>query len=168
MPPPDFSLRSVEVSLTPIDRFQEFLESRGKRLTAQKKILVETVFSRHEHFEPDELVAELTRKEGADKVSRPTVYRCLAELEAAGLLRKIELPNRTVYEHDYGYPQHDHLYCERCQRLIEFQSKDLIALRNTVAELQQFFVHGHRFVIHGICLECRQKRRRADRPVDRI
>jgi Fur family transcriptional regulator, ferric uptake regulator len=168
MVPPDFSLRSVEVSLTPMDRFREFLESRGKRLTMQKKALVETVFSRHEHFEADDLVAELTRKDGAEKVSRPTVYRCLSELESAGLLRKIELPNRTVYEHDYGYPQHDHLYCDQCHRLIEFQSKDLVNLRNTVAELHQFFVNGHRFVIHGICSECRQQRRRTDRPVDRI
>ena len=168
MSPPDFSLRSVEVSLSPIDRFQEFLESRGKRITTQKRILVETIFSRHDHFEADELVAELTQKEGAAKVSRPTVYRCLAELESAGLLRKIDLPDRTLYEHDYGYPQHDHLYCDLCHRLIEFQSKDLVALRNTVAELHQFFVQGHRFVIHGICTDCRRQRRRTDRPVDRI
>lgn len=168
MPPSDFSLRNVEVSLTPSDRFQEFLESRGKRLTAQKRSLIETVFSRHEHFEADELVLELAARTGASKVSRPTVYRCLAELEEAGLLRKIQLLGRSVYEHDYGYPQHDHLYCTECRRLIEFQSKELLALRAAVAESHQFQVQGHRFTIHGVCVDCRRQRRRADRPVDRI
>ena len=32
------------------------------------------------------------------------------------------------YEHDYGYPQHEHLYCEKCHNVIEFQNPILDAL----------------------------------------
>ena len=35
------------------------------------------------------------------------------------------LSGRAVYEHDYGYPQHDHLYCQICDKLIEFSSEEL-------------------------------------------
>jgi Fur family ferric uptake transcriptional regulator len=163
----DFSLHDVEVSLTPMERFQEFLESRGKRVTSQRRILVETVFSRHEHFEADELVEELAYKSSEKRVSRPTVYRTLSELVDAGLLRKMSLPGgRLVYEHDYGYPQHDHLYCQKCNKLIEFQSDELIKLRAALAAQYQFQVTGHRLIVQGVCVDCRSHRRK--RPVDQI
>ena len=163
----NFSLGEVQVALTPLERFQEFLDSRGKRITSQRRQLVETVFSRHEHFEADELVEELAHRTDQPRVSRPTVYRTLSELVDAGLLRKISLPGgRLVYEHDYGYPQHDHLYCQKCKKLIEFQSDELLKLRAALAAEYQFQVTGHRLIVQGVCLQCRSQRRK--RPVDLI
>ena len=163
----NFTLGSVEVSSSPVDRFVEFLESRGKRVTQQRRFLVEQVFSRHEHFEADDLVEEFTHGSN-QKISRPTIYRALGEMVDAGLLRKMSLQGRTVYEHDYGYPQHDHLHCQQCQKLIEFQSDELVALCQAVAREHEFQVEGHRFVISGTCNECRQAKRRRRRPVDRV
>jgi Fur family ferric uptake transcriptional regulator len=163
-----FSLGTVEVALSPLERFQEFLASRGKRLTTQRRILVEKVFSGHDHFEADALVEELSYGAGSRRVSRPTVYRTLLELVEAGLLRKMNLPGRLVYEHDYGYPQHDHLYCHECGKLIEFQSADLLRLREAVAREHAFQVTGHRLIVMGICQSCRKARRRRKRPVDLV
>ena len=166
--PKNFSLGSVEVSLSPQERFEEYLQSRGMRNTEQRRILVEHIFSHHQHFDADQLIAQLPLKGSAGYVSRPTVYRTLAEFVDAGLLRKFELNGRTVYEHDYGYPQHDHLYCKHCQKLIEFQSEELLELRNRVAQEHGFRVSGHRFIIHGICDDCVKSRRRTKRKVDQI
>ncbi len=102
--PADFSLGSVQVALSPLQRFEEFLQSRGKRVTSQRRIIVQQVASRHEHFDADQLVDDLSKTEHADNVSRPTVYRTLSEMVEAGLLRKMTLNGRAVYEHDYGYP----------------------------------------------------------------
>lgn len=165
----DFSLGSVDVSLSPAERFAEFLQSRGKRLTQQKKTLLETVFKRHEHFDADDLIDELRQAAGTGKkVSRPTVYRALNELVDAGLLRRMSLNGRQVYEHDYGYPQHDHLHCEMCNKLIEFRSEELEQLRQQVAALRNFRVTGHRFIINGVCEECSKSRRRKKRKLDLI
>lgn len=164
----EFELGSVQVALSPAARFEEFLVSRGKRVTQQRRILVATVFSRHEHFEADDLVEELAYGAPQTRVSRPTIYRTLNELVEAGLLRKMDLPDRTVYEHDYGYPQHDHLYCQQCRKLIEFHSQELVRIRKAVAREHQFQATGYRLVITGICHECRQARRRHRRPVDLV
>jgi len=162
-----FDLESVEVSSSPVERFEEYLESRGKRVTQQRRFIVEKVFSRHEHFEADDLVAELVHADQSVAVSRPTVYRTISEMVEAGLLRKISLVGRTVYEPDYGYPQHDHLYCLSCQTLIEFQSKDLIEIRKSIAKEHQFQAQRFRLIINGICKEC-QDARRKHRKVDRV
>jgi Fur family transcriptional regulator, ferric uptake regulator len=155
----DFSLGSVEVSLSPQERFEEYLQSRGKRITQQRRVLVEEVFRRHDHFDAEDLILHLSRIVGDRRVSRPTVYRTLAELVDAGLLRDMALAGRTVYEHDYGYPQHDHLHCQKCGKLIEFHSDEVAAIRDAVAREHQFHVSGHRLIISGVCSECRVKRR---------
>ncbi|MEM7785358.1 MAG: transcriptional repressor, partial [Planctomycetota bacterium] len=112
-------------------------------------------------------IERLPTKGNPGYVSRPTVYRTLNEFVDAGLLRKFTLDGRSVYEHDYGYPQHDHLYCTKCQRLFEFQSDALIELRNQVAKEHGFKVQNHRFTINGICADCR-KPSRVRRKVDLI
>jgi Fur family ferric uptake transcriptional regulator len=165
--PKEFSLGSVEVALSPLERFEEYLQSRNKRNTQQRRMLVEYVFSHHNHFDADTLMEELYSL-GGDIPSRPTVYRTLNELVDAGLLRRFQLDGRAVYEHDYGYPQHDHLYCTECRRLFEFRSDELVRLRDAVAGKHNFRVAGHRLIITGVCEACGMARRRNRRKQDLV
>lgn len=151
-----FSLGSVPVPLPPEDRFSQFLQGRGKRITRQRQVIVATVFSHHDHFDADELIDHLQDLIARREVSRPTVYRTLAELVEAGMLRKMVLGGRSVYEHEYGYPSHDHLYCQVCNMLIEFHSADLERIRDEVARQHGFHVSSHRMFVTGVCAKCQQ------------
>jgi len=162
------SLGSVEVSLSPLERFEEFLQSREMRMTKPRRLLLEHVFSRHEHFDADTLIDQMPSKGHDGYVGRATVYRTLTEFVDAGLLRVFELDGRHVYEHDYGYPQHDHLYCQDCQKLIEFKNDELFAIRDAVARDNHFRISGHRFIITGICEDCRLSKRRRRKSTDMI
>ena len=124
-------LPAVEVSASPRDKFEEFLATRGLRLTPERAAIVDEVYSSHRHFDGDELTARLVNRKGDVRVSRATVYRALRLMVEAGLLRRVARPNgREVYEHDYGYPQHDHFICRECGQLIEFrQRRDLRSSR---------------------------------------
>jgi Fur family ferric uptake transcriptional regulator len=165
-----YALNAVQVSSSPQERFSEYLQSRGKRITQQRRALVDHVFERHDHFDADELIDNLARVagKGIGRVSRPTVYRTLNELVEAGLLRRMNLGGRAVYEHDYGYPSHDHLHCTMCDRLIEFQSDELEQLREAVASEHRFRVTGHRLIVTGVCAECGAKRHRRQSPLDLV
>ena len=163
-----FALGTVQVSSSPQERFAEFLQSKGKRITQQRRILVDYVFERHDHFDAEELILNLAQLPEGTKVSRPTVYRTLNELVDAGLLRRMNLGGRAVYEHDYGYPQHDHLHCTKCDELFEFRSEELKAIRDAVAAETSFRVTGHRFIITGICADCSSKNHRRQSPLDLV
>lgn len=162
------SLGSVSVSMTPLERFEEYLQSRGLRQTEQRRMLVDVVFSRHEHFDADMLMENMPRKGHPGYVSPATVYRTLKEFVDAGLLNSFQLDGRTVFEHDYGYPQHDHLYCTSCRKLVEFQSEALVELRDKVAAEHGFRVTGHRLIIDGLCGDCAKNRRRTKRKQDLV
>lgn len=163
-----FALNAVHVASSPQERFSEYLQSRGKRITQQRRALVDHVFERHDHFDADELIANVARLDVHNKVSRPTVYRTLNELVEAGLLRRMNLGGRAVYEHDYGYPSHDHLHCTMCDQLIEFQSDELERLREAVAREHRFRVTGHRLIVTGVCSGCSAKRHRRQSPLDLV
>ena len=150
----------LEVSLSPQERFSEYLQSRGLRQTSQRRFLIEQVFSQHDHFDAEELIERLPRRGEPNYVSTATVYRTLRECVDAGLLFSFQLDGRTVYDHDYGYPQHDHLYCTQCRKLVEFQSDELLAIRDQMAARHGFRVESHRLIINGICKECSRSRRK--------
>ena len=164
----DFSLGTVQVALSPRERFEEFLQSKGKRITQQRRVIVDEVFKRHDHFDAEDLIRHLGLVAAGRRVSRPTVYRTLSELVDAGLLRNMTLSGRLVYEHDYGYPQHDHLYCQMCDKLIEFHSDALAEIRDAVGQEHNFRVTGHRLIITGVCRECSRTRHRRQSPQDLI
>jgi Fur family transcriptional regulator, ferric uptake regulator len=148
------SLPAVAVSQSPEEKFREYLASRPKpqRFTAQQQELVRHVFAQHSHFDADALIAEL--RSGGKRVSRATIYRTLAKLVDAGLLRKIEIGSRTVFDHDYGYPWHEHLVCDQCGTITEFQAPGIEAALKAVAAEHQFRPAGHTLVVRGTCAAC--------------
>ncbi|MBM4012077.1 MAG: transcriptional repressor [Planctomycetes bacterium] len=164
---PDFSLGTVAVALSPAERFAEFLRTRGKRITKQRRAIVDHVAGRHEHFDAEQLLADLRTTRAGAVASRPTVYRTLSEMVDAGLLNKMVLDGRAVYEHDYGYPRHDHLYCSGCRRLIEFSSAEVAKICDAVAASHQFRARSHRLIVSGLCVDCRTSKRRT-RHQDRV
>ncbi len=164
----EIPLTPLETAQSPQQRFEEYLQSRGMRTTQQRKLLVEHVFSRHEHFDADTLIEQLPSSGKPGHVSRPTVYRTLNEFVDAGLLRRFVLNGRAVYEHDFGYPQHDHMHCVECNKLYEFESPELIEFRDRVGRENRFRVTGHRLIISGVCAECAQKKRKASHRMNMI
>ncbi len=155
--------------MSPIDKFREFLLTKGERLTRERSIIIEEVFAEHEHFDADTLVSRVSSNKGGRRVSRATVYRALKLLEEAGLLRKVARPNGSeVYEHDYGYPQHDHLICSKCGELIEFTNEVISALVEKICSEHAFIKSSHRLEVYGVCSKCNAPPQRRHRKLDLV
>ncbi len=151
-------LPAVEVSQSPEDKYREYLSSRVRtqRYTDQQRDMVRYIFSQHNHFDADQLVDDMKR--AGFRVSRSTIYRTLEKLVDAGLLRSIDIGPRRYFEHDYGYPQHEHLYCQQCRKMIEFQNPAIDAVIQEVCRENQFQSAGHTFIIRGTCADCNRAR----------
>ncbi|HKA07633.1 MAG TPA: transcriptional repressor [Gemmataceae bacterium] len=161
------ALPAVRVTQSPVEKFREYLASRPnpQRFTEQQKDLVEHVFARHSHFDADQLVKDL--EDAGLNVSRATVYRTLTKLVDAGMLRKLEIGTKIFYEHDYGYPQHEHLVCGSCGKMIEFQHPAIESAIEEICGQHQFQMRGHTLVIRGTCVDC-NRARAANRRLDLI
>jgi Fur family ferric uptake transcriptional regulator len=151
-------LPAVAVSQTPENKFREYLASRPtpQRFTGQQRDMVRFIFAQHNHFDAEQLIDDMKR--AGFQVSRATVYRTLTKLVDAGLLRRLELGPRMFYEHDYGYPQHEHMYCQKCGRVIEFQDAALDEIMRRVCQQHNFQTSNHTFIIRGVCADCNRAR----------
>lgn len=153
---------------SPADRFEDFLQSRGMRNTQQRRMMLDVVFSQAGIFDADQLIEQLPARSTPGYVSRPTVYRTLAEFVEAGLLQKFELEGRSVYQPGIGSEHTDHFFCVECRELSEFVSPAIVESVQQVANERGFQVAAHRLVVSGTCSDCRQRRRRTKRRVDLV
>lgn len=138
---------------TPI--FLEYLRAHGIKKTQSRLRVLEVILDFHEHFEVEQVVYAL--KERGHRIGRATVYRTLPLLVEAGILREVRFgAKQTHYEHALDRPPHDHLVCDRCGRIVEFDSGELLTMRQNIAAQSGFTVLSHQLQITGLCPECRK------------
>jgi Fur family ferric uptake transcriptional regulator len=61
-----------------IQIFRNFIRNKGLRNTPEREVIIEEIFSKHDHFDVDELYLRLKRK--SKKVSKPSIYRIIRGL----------------------------------------------------------------------------------------
>lgn len=133
--------------------FREYLRSRDLKYTSERQTLVRAILDTQDHFEPDDLLVNL-RQQGI-RVGKATIYRTLPLLVDCGILRRAFLGgSRAYYEHALGPVPHDHMVCRRCGRVIEFDSTEVLQLREQLARSADFEAISHRFQILGVCSHC--------------
>lgn len=152
---------TADTRTDPIETFRRFLESRGLRLTRDRRLIVGEIFLRHEHFTIDDLFVALHLK--GERLSKTTLYRNMPLLIESGLVRRVPDESQSGrYEHILGHPHHDHLICLACGREIEFSSDRIEQTQDEICRQFSFEPVRHRLGIWGYCRECRDHTRRQD------
>ena len=141
---------------TPRAMFERYLRSQHLKLTPQRRLILDKVMARRDHFEADELVATLKRR--GERLSRATIYRTLPLLVKCGLIREVQFgEGRAHYEHAFRDGHHDHLICIECGRVVEFYDGSIERLQGGVCKSHDFQPLSHSLEIRGYCSRCRQK-----------
>lgn len=146
----------------PLARFKEYLRDHNLRMTPERRSVLEIVLSREGHFDAEELLQFLRRNN--QRVSRATLYRTLDHLRGAGLVKMHRFGRgHALFEHVYGRSHHDHLVCDRCDRVIEFVNEEIERLQEEVCRKHEFRSTTHVMQIFGICRECQKKEKKRSR-----
>lgn len=135
------------------EKFIQFLEQKNLRITAQRRAIVDTVFSTEEHFTAEQLL-EWSRKRD-NSVSRATVYRTLPLLTESGLLREMDFgKDYKFYDPNYAeHPNHNHIICQDCEKIVEFESEKIVKIEDEISHRLGFSPKSHRLQITASCDE---------------
>src|SRR5437667_743236 len=144
-------------------KFMEFLDQKNLRLTSQRQAIIDSVFSTEEHFTAEQLLEWSRRRDRS--VSRATVYRTLPLLTESGLVREMDFgKDYKFYDPNYAeHPHHNHIICQDCEKIVEFESEKIEKLENEISHRLGFSVKAHRLQITASCEEfkrlgaCRKK-----------
>jgi len=141
-----------------IDKLNQYIRRKGMRYTRSREKVMCAILELSDHFTVKDIVRKL-REQGM-KASQVTVYRTLPHLLDAGLIRQVErltTAEEQVYENVLGCRHHDHLVCESCGKVIEFEDDEIEKLQNKVAEQYGFRLRRHYLDLVGVCKDCQQK-----------
>ena len=131
---------------------REALRREGKRLTAQRTLLLRIIAESEDHLDAEE-IHRRAQAEGA-KLSLSTVYRTLSVLAEMGLLRELHF-DEEHHHYERAAGEHYHLFCLQCGRVVEYWPSDGgERLRRVAAECGFELVTAH-LELHGLCRECR-------------
>src|SRR6266480_387024 len=132
-------------------KFMEFLDQKNLRLTSQRQAIIDSVFSTEEHFTADQLLDWARRRD--QSVSRATVYRTLPLLTESGFVREMDFgKDHKFYDPNYAdHPHHNHIICQDCDKIVEFESKKIEQLENEITHRLGFAVRAHRLQITATC-----------------
>ena len=81
---------------SPFERFEICLARRNKRMTEQRRLIVQHVFSLDARIHADQIIEFFRENPPTFRVGRATVYRTLMELVDCGLLQQLD-ENGTVW-----------------------------------------------------------------------
>jgi Fur family ferric uptake transcriptional regulator len=137
-------------------KFFEFLARKNLRITSQRQAIIETVFSTEEHFTAEQLLDWSQRRDKS--VSRATVYRTLPLLTESGLVREMDFgKDYKFYDPNYAdHPNHSHLICQDCDKIVEFESDKIACLENEISQSLGFSLKSQRLQITGTCEEMKK------------
>ena len=140
--------------------FRRYLHEQALKFTPERAMILDAALRKSSLFEPEQLVDDL--KKAGQRVSRATVYRTLAHLQDAGILKQVFFDNKqSYYEVIAGRQVHDYLICVATGKVLEFSSERLRKLRDEICREHGFDPLSHQFHIYGISPEAKQ-----DRPVE--
>jgi Fur family ferric uptake transcriptional regulator len=130
--------------------FEELLKKEGLKVTAQRLLVAEKIFSIHNHFTAESLSDMF--KDKRDEISKATIYRILSIMVKANLLIENDFgKDYKYYEHIIGHEHHDHIICMDCNRIVEFFEPKIEELQEKIAESNDFTIKGHSLNIYANC-----------------
>lgn len=134
------------------DEIAERARAFGKRMTVQRRLVLDALARASHHITAEEIAARIRRQH--PQIDPSTVYRNLEALEELGYVTHTHFEDRVTRWHRADAERHGHLVCRSCgaesevpMALLEPLARRLRAEHGFVADL------AHSAVV-GICRAC--------------
>jgi Fur family ferric uptake transcriptional regulator len=139
-----------------VERFRRYLRDHRQPVTRQRDIVAQVVLLAEDHPSVEGIRRALRAR--GENIGVATVYRTLDVLVQSGLVRAHDFGEGFKrYEPMPAQTDHEHLICERCGKVVEFQNERLERMLPIIADEHAFQHQRHRVEVYGVCRDCRQR-----------
>src|SRR5262245_16409693 len=136
-----------------VHALEERLRGSGMRVTAQRTRIAKIFFATPGHVSVEELTARVKRADPS--IGMATIYRTMRLLARLGLASERHFTDgRAVFEPTGRRQHHDHMICEACGSIIEFENDQIERLQEQMARRYGFKLKRHRLELFGLCRKC--------------
>jgi Fur family ferric uptake transcriptional regulator len=135
-------------------RLREHLRRQRLKSTAQRDTIAKVFFASGRHVSLEELYSDVRRVN--PRIGYATVYRTMKLLTECGLALERHFRDGGARYESAEKHHHDHLICENCGRIVEFEEARIEALQEKIAKRLGFRFTGHKMELYGVCGECQR------------
>ncbi len=140
-----------------LETFKTILKTNGLKFTAQREAILKTLYENPDHFTPENLYLLVKEKYPNLNTGITTVYRTLNLLEENKLATSLSFGSQGKKFELGNKPHHDHLICESCGKIIEFEDEQIEILQDKIAKRHDFKLTDHLMQLYGLCKNCQNK-----------
>lgn len=126
------------------------LRKAGLKVTLPRIKILELLDTAEYHHMSAEDVYRALAAQGED-VGLATVYRVLTQFEQAGIVERHNFENNLSVFEIVQEDHHDHLVCDVCGKIVEFNNQAIEEEQIKVAKAHGFKLSAHSLVLHGVC-----------------
>lgn len=131
----------------------DYLEKNNLKHTRQRELILTAFLEAKGHVTSDDLFQ--TVREQHPTIGYTTVYRTMKLLAEAGLATERHFDD-GITRYELEQEHHDHLVCEKCGKIIEFECEAIETAQREIARSHGFEVLRHRHELYGNCRDCRE------------
>ena len=137
--------------MSSVDEACEKLKLEGRRITPQRRAIVEVLLRQEGHLTADQILTQVRRRMAS--ISPATVYNTLHELAEMGLVRVLDLGlGLDERRYDVATDRHDHMVCLDCGRIEDVARWD--GMGSSLDEDHDFRIIDRRVTYLGFCPAC--------------
>ncbi len=135
-----------------IEKLEQYLSQHGLKMTAQRKIILETMVGIPYHMTLEELLK--TVEKNGTRVGQATMYRTMKLFVDANIVEEHRFDDGiTRYEISEEGEHHDHLICLACGQIIEFEDEVIERRQHEVAQEFGIRITTHKMELYGYCID---------------
>ncbi len=123
-------------------------ETKGLRMTEQRRVIAAVLQESPDHPDVEELYARASARDPG--ISLATVYRTVKLFEEARILDKLEFGDGRARYEDAEREHHDHLIDINSGEVIEFVDPEIEALQEKIAQKLGYTLKGHKLELYGV------------------
>ena len=137
-----------------IKDFNFILKDKGFKIT-KTRIDILSIFSNDCNPINAEYIYKILKNK---RVNLVTIYRTLISFERAGILKRVDLHQESVYYELVGDHHHHHIICLHCKKVSNFDGckeySDALILKALKQNKDFDSIYHHSFDLFGICKKC--------------
>lgn len=147
--------RNPDLRADPAHRktLHEHLQMRGLKWTRQRGAILDVFLPTRGHLTAEEFHERVAKRH--PRIGFSTVYRTLRLFAEAGIASERHFQD-GVTRYEVRQPHHDHLVCQGCGKILEFENPEIEALQERVAAEHGFALRSHRHELYGLCRACQE------------
>jgi len=142
-------------------RYKNFIQINRLKSSKRRDLIFNYISQIKGHFTADEIYQALLKID--QEIGIATVYRTIRLLVDCDILLEHTFGEKKGYFEviDMNSKHHDHLICNLCGKIIEFQSDVIEDNQQKIANQHQFKIKSHKLEIYGVCNECQQQNKKS-------